>query len=486
MTTQTAPPKGKYVLRQGLMLSVGSVTAQFLGLLRNVIFARLALPVDFGIAALFAVVALTIEMIAGLAIDKFIVQNREGDSEKTQQAIHLLMVARGFIFALLLYLLAPYIAATLNVSEVVESFRWLAILPIMAGFMHSDVYRFQRNSRQVPYMLSVEMLPQLISVVSIYPLYQFFGNYNAMLVALVISYFSRLCFTHLYAQRSYRWLLSVQHTLTALKFSWPIMLTALPLYAIFQGDKIIVAKLVSIEALAIYSAAFTLSMIAANTCTRIMTLVYLPVLARLQDDRKGFNENYLLCNQLSTLLATLFSFGFIVFGGVAVALAFGANYAGYFQLAALCGIMWGVRMLSIAPTIALLAKGNTRATLLPSVLRACVLIPTYFVLQSTQNLNSIVILGAIGEGIALLTLYSCAAKAGHGNKQVLASWAFFFCSVVGSMFLFYSAHDVLSSAFLFVSTLLGLLGITLIYFLLFPGLIRRLRDLFFKQSSLSS
>jgi O-antigen/teichoic acid export membrane protein len=260
------------------------------------------------------------------------------------------------------------------------------------------------------------------------------------------------------------------------------MLTALPLYAIFQGDKILVANLLSIEALAVYSAAFTLSMIAANTCTRIMTLVYLPILARLQDDRKGFTENYLVCNQLSTLLATLFSFGFIVFGGVAMALAFGPNYEGHFQLAALCGIMWGVRMLSIAPTVALLAIGNSRATLLPSVLRASVLIPTYFILESTQNLNSIVILGAIGEGIALCTIYFSAAKAGYGNKQILTSWAFFYCLVVGSVFVFYETYEAVSSAFLFVASLFGFLGITLLYLLLFPGLIKRLRDQLFTQT----
>lgn len=483
MTTQTQPPNGRYVLRQGLLLSAGSVLAQFLGLLRNVIFARLALPVDFGIAILFAVVALTIEMIAGLAIDKFIVQNRDGDRPELQQTIHLLTALRGFVFALLLFILAPFIAETLNVPDAVGSFRWLAILPIMSGLIHSDIYRFQRNSRQVPYMISVEMLPQLISVGLIYPLFLFFENYNAMLVALIISHFSKLCFTHLFAQRPYHWLFSIDHMVTLLRFSWPIMLTALPLYAIFQGDKILVASLVSTEALAVYSAAFTLSMIAANTGTRIMTLMYLPILARLRDDHSVFSENYRLCNQLSTLLATLFSFGFIVFGGVAVALAFGPNYEGYFQLAALCGIMWGVRMLSIAPTVALLAIGNSRATLLPSVLRACVLIPTYFVLEHTQNLNSIVILGALGEGIALLTIYFSAAKAGYGNNHIPRAWAFFCCSVVATMLLFFRSYGVTSTALLLVVTLIGCIAISLMYFVLFPDLIKQLRAQLFESTA---
>ena len=85
---------------------MGQVVGRSFSFIRNIIIARLISPNDFGIAATFVITVSLLEMISDLAAHRLLVQAKDGNEERFQETAHLLMVVRGAVNAVLLFLLA--------------------------------------------------------------------------------------------------------------------------------------------------------------------------------------------------------------------------------------------------------------------------------------------------------------------------------------------------------------------------------------------
>ncbi len=78
-----------------LLLLTGQVGSQLLSLLRNFVVARLILPSSFGVAVTFTTTISLLNLISDIGMDKFIVQDRDGDDPRVQASLQTLIVVRG-------------------------------------------------------------------------------------------------------------------------------------------------------------------------------------------------------------------------------------------------------------------------------------------------------------------------------------------------------------------------------------------------------
>ena len=402
MTTSPAKPGLRQrVAGQGLLLVSGFGASQALSFLRNALLGYGLSRGDFGIAASLTLMLQMIESLSDLGADRLIVQAADGYAQRLMSTAHTLLVLRGFVTALALAGLAIPAAYYFHAPQAAWAFAAMAIVPLLKGFTHLDQRRRQRalDNRA---MLATEVGGQLLALACAILLIMRGADYSVAVYAALAQAAGAVVLSHLMAERPYRLAFDRDHLARLFAFGWPILLSALPLIAVYQGDRLIVARLLGIEALASFSAAFMLTMVPGLLAARVSHALALPLLAQARGDKNLFLRRCRLTGEASLLFAAGYVTVFVVAGEVLVRLAFGPSYGGLGAVSAWLAAMWGVRMIQAPAGMALMAEADTRPLLIAGIVRAFALLPAFGFAYAGYGLASVAAAGVLGELVSLL------------------------------------------------------------------------------------
>lgn len=384
-----------------LIIATGQGLSQVLSFIRNAIIARLISPEDFGIAAIFTITVSLVELTSYMGAEQLLVQAEDGDDDQLQNTSHFVTIFRGVMGGILIFLFAPFISQLFNIHGTTWAFRWLSLVPFLRGLIHLDVKRYQRHFKFLPQALT-EIIPQFVITLLVFPLVKWKGDYSAVLWLVIIQSFILCVATHLLAERKYQISINKIYLKRIFKFGWPLLINGLLMFGIFQGDKIIVGNFYNISLLGIYSAAFMLTMAPSLLIANTTNSLFLSLLSRSQNQRKIFRANYIFSFDILLIVAGLMGIFFIICGGQLLGFAFGENYLGYGATVAWLGIMWSMRTLRIAPTMASIALGDTKTAMMSNWIRGLALLFTLIIALQRTELYLIAFSGSLGEFLALL------------------------------------------------------------------------------------
>lgn len=406
MTDPVTTPAARFGLRQrvagqGLLLFTGFSASQTLSFLRNALLGYGLSRGDFGIAASITLLLQMIESLSDLGADRMIVQATDGDAPRLMATAHTLLALRGLLTALALAGLAVPAAHYFHVPEAAWAFAAMAVVPLLKGFTHLDQRRRQRVLDNRAVLIS-EVGGQFLALALAAALVLRGADYAVAVWAALAQVGGAVLLSHLLAERPYRLAFDRAHLARLFTFGWPILLSALPLIAVYQGDRLIVARLLGIEALASFSAAFLLTMVPGLLAARISHALALPLLAQARDDADLFRRRCRLTAEASLLLAAGYVAIFIMAGEVLVRLAFGPAYGGIGAVTSWLAVMWGVRMIQVPAGMALMAEADTRPLLIAAIVRAFALLPAFGFAYAGYGLASVAAAGALGELVSLL------------------------------------------------------------------------------------
>jgi O-antigen/teichoic acid export membrane protein len=356
------------VLSGAASLGAGQALGQALSFVRNIIVARLLSPADFGIAAMFAITVSLLEMISDLAADKLIIQAKDGDDPRLQSTAQLWQFIRGLASGLIIALLAWPVATLFNVPQATWAFYWLAFVPVLRGVVHLDIRRLQREMRFWPAVAS-ETAAQVAATAAAFPLAWWLRDYAAMLWIVILQAGVLALVSHLVAQRGYRWAWDRKHAARLLEFGWPLLINGALMFAIFHGDRLIVGSMYSMEELGYFSVAVALTSAPTALLASLSVSILLPLLAQVQDDRQRLTQRYVLSVQLFAVASGLVAAVFVLLGPLLILLLFGGKYAGAADVLGALAIMQAVRLFRIPPTVAAMARGDTRNSMIANIAR---------------------------------------------------------------------------------------------------------------------
>ena len=291
---------------------------------RNILVARLLSVEDFGIASTFAMTFALLEMVGYLGLDRLLIQARDGEAPRVQATLQTLQILRGVLMALVLFFTAPPLARFMDVPQVAWGFQAMAVIPILQGLMHLDIARTQRGMNFGPFMKTA-VATECVTLLMIWPLFLVFGDYRIGLVSLILQEAVLLVLTHLVAERRYRLGFDREMVIRALHFGWPLLLNAVLMYGIFQGDRLIVANRMGPTDLGLFSLAFVLTLVPVKVLTQTQTALFLPRLSTLQDEPGRFAPLGLVAVQAGLVTGIALATGFAVLGPDMVLVLFGRN-----------------------------------------------------------------------------------------------------------------------------------------------------------------
>lgn len=393
----------RMVAGQTAMLFGGFATAQGCAFFRNAIFAHVLSRGDFGIAAILILTLQLLETLAELGADKLIVQADDGASDAVVGTAQCFQLIRGVASGVLLIALAAPLAAFYAIPEAAPAFMAIALAPLMRGFINLDIRRAQRALNNRPYIL-VEVLPQVIALAATPFALMYSPTFAAVAIVAVVQAGAALIVSHLASSARIRTVWHPDVARRMLVYAWPIWASALPVIAVYHGDRILVARLLDMEAVAAYSAAFLVTMVPGLIAARVGNAILLPLLADVKGDRPVFRARLRLMVMAASILAALFALSFALLGGPLLAFAFGDAYAGLGLVVMLLAVSWAIRMLQVVPGVALMAIGRTQTLFATGCVRALGLLPAYWVIVEGYGIAGVAAVAAMAELASLVFL----------------------------------------------------------------------------------
>jgi O-antigen/teichoic acid export membrane protein len=397
----------KAFLSEAVKLGTGQIVTQLCSFVRSVILARLISPENFGIAATFAMTYALMEMVSNVSAQTLLVQAPDGDNPSFQGTGHLVIACRGMLSAAVLLVLASPVSLLFGVPQARWAFYWIAAIPLLRGFAHLDLSRFQRNMRFTP-QIAVDSISSLLVTVLAWPLAAWLRNYAAMLWLLLLQAAFYAIGSHVVAERPYVWTRRRDYVRRFLVFGWPLLINGLLMYGILQGDRFVIGvsgrvfpqSTFTLTDLGIYSVAFAVTMAPSTLFTNIANSLFLPVLARAQAAPEQFVRRYMACAQILAFAAAVIAIPFIVAGHWIVPLVYGPKYSAAGAFIGWLGAMWGTRVFRTAPTQAALALGDSRNSMIANTARTTALIGVLIAAATGSGLIWIAICGFSGEVLA--------------------------------------------------------------------------------------
>lgn len=386
---------------QGALLFAGFAAAQGLSFIRNALIGHGLSKGDFGIAATITLILQLIETLTDIGSDRLIVQAADGDDERFVANAHAVNAFRGVLTAALLFVAAGPVAEFFGVPHIRWALEIAALVPLIKAFLHLDCRRAQRRLDNRP-QLMIEVLPQAAALAATIPLVASSGGYAVAVWLSLLQAAAMVLLSHVLAERRYWIAVDPSVIRRFVSFGWPIWLSAFPLIAVYQGDRIVIARLSGMEDLAAFSAAFMITMVPGLIAAKVGHALMLPVLSGTRDIPAVFARRFARLAEVTALATSLYLLLFISAGGAILPLAFGPNYNGLGLVVGWLAVMWGLRMMQAVPGMALMALGHTRPLLIAGLIRASTLPLTVAVALQGFGLAAIAASGVAGEIASLL------------------------------------------------------------------------------------
>lgn len=391
------------MFRPAILLLSGNAFASLLLLARNLIVARLIPVEDYGIAATFAVAMAVVEMMSALGLQQQIVQAKEGDDPHFQAALQGFQLLRGVISGAALFLIAGPLSRFLGIGEVAWAYQALALVPVLNALQHFDIHRMNRQMVFGP-MLMTGAAPALLSVLAVWPLSVWSGDYRVMLYAILIQAAVGTLTSHLVAERPYRLAFDREIIGRSLRFGWPILVNGVLMFLVFQGDKLIVGRELGMEALAVFSLGMTLTLTPTLVLGASAARFFLPQLTAAGEEE--FRVVSVVTFQVHLLIASGLVLGTLLLGPVIIPLLLGAKYANLTSLLTWLAILQGVRILKGGPSIVALAKAQTGNAMVANILRVALLPIAWWVVSLSGDILHVIAIAILGEVLGAMIAFA--------------------------------------------------------------------------------
>lgn len=346
---------------------VATLVSQASALLRYVVMARLLGPEQLGLAATLVLTGSFFDLISDTGADRFLVQDRHGDSTQLQGVVQMVLVVRGALSALALAAFAMPISQFYGAPRLAGGLAVLAISPLVMGFLHLDVRRRQRFHdfrSQAACMILAEVVGLVATVAAAW----LRRDFTAILYGLIARSVVMVAVSHLLAERPYgvRW--NGEHGPRLVRFGAPLMANGVILFLVSQGDRVIIGKQIGVSALGVYSAIMLLIYYPTALLGSYINNLYIPLIASLRDSVEERNRKIEVLSGQYFVLAAAMAAGFAVVAPVLTPLLFGARFAQGALLVGLIGILQLTRFMFGVPATAALALGRSGTVLASNLL----------------------------------------------------------------------------------------------------------------------
>lgn len=320
-------PTNKVNIREGTVWTViwwgFKLSQKFLS---NVILTRLLTPEIFGIAAVGNALISGATMLSDFGIRQSIVR-----SERTDQAFYrtawTLQVIRGVGLTVLILLLASPLETFYKTEGLGVFVAVVAISVLAMGFNNIEVHRDYRHATMRRLAL-IDNISALVGLVSMVLWAWLSPSYMALAAGAVISTLFVTIATYIVYPRSNCHILLEKSSLDELlTFGRWVMLSTMLAFVTMQFDKLALGKLITMQALGLYSIAWIWASMPPQILGQWAESVFYPLVAEQLRSNKSTNIEWVARRMLISI-ATMLSIMIYAVADTLVEVIYAAEYQG--------------------------------------------------------------------------------------------------------------------------------------------------------------
>lgn len=410
------------MFKKALMILSGNAAGSALLFARNLLVSWLVSPEDYGIASTFAMAMSIIELLSYVGLQQMIVVEPDGDEDEVQAAMQGFQVLRGVISAGLQFAIAAPFAEFMGIGQAAWAFEVLALAPLISCFQHFDTHRLRRHMIFGPSIMA-SAVPALVALLVIWPIAYLFSDYRIMLVSILVQTVVMVIVSHLTARRPYRMTLDRDLMRRAIRFGWPILANSILLFAVFNGERIIIGRELGMVEFALFSMAMTLTQTPMLVVASSLQSFALAKLGTVRGDDAAFERIGVATMEISIATGVLMAVGTALLGGPIVAAITDAEYEPMLDLLVPLVILHGIHSAANGTSIVGLGRSHAGIGLAISIFRVLFLPLSWWVAVRTGDVLSIIGIATVSELLGLgLGLYLLKARVGMPLRRLV--WPF--------------------------------------------------------------
>ena len=349
--------------------------AQLMRLIRGIIVARVLGPDMMGIALSMLILIDFIERLFFLNPAITLVQDPKGGSRRFRHCLQLILLVRGFFFAIMVLVLAWPVAWLSSLDEPVylAGFFAAAIIPILRNLIHIDVFRQLRNRDYKPIAI-LTAIPPFVSLLVAIPLSFVLQTFWLPLILYAINCTAASITTVVLAKRKFGLLFDKEHVIRIVKFVIPLVGAGILVFFTLNGTRLLLQSAprlfgeysYTMTDVGLFGIAFTLCLLPAGVGASVLATTWEPQLARLRDDRTAFRRVFVEMQSISYMMAAALMFLFGI-GSTWILVLYDNSYADAGPIVTVLSILAGLRLGRTAMKSAALSTGRSSIILLANL-----------------------------------------------------------------------------------------------------------------------
>jgi len=251
---------------------------QFMRLLSNLILTRLLFPEAFGLMALVTIVLAGMSMFSDTGIVTAIQQNKRADEPRFRDTAWTIQIIRGWILWILTWPLAWGVSVFYEAPELALMIPVAGLSLVVDGVRPTRVFTAQRHL-QVGRLTAVEFLGAFLSMALTILFAWWLETVWALVISLVLGRVVSVGLQYVLMEgRRDRLFLDKDIAFELLHFGKWILVSTTCTFFNNQGDRLILGKYLTLEALGIYNIAYFLASVPMLLGQAVFQMVLVPYL----------------------------------------------------------------------------------------------------------------------------------------------------------------------------------------------------------------
>ncbi len=392
------------------MLAAVFILVEVCGLARIALFARAVDPQAMGAIVVIGAWLRLVEMATDLSLDRYLLRIARSEADAVRNTAHGAAILRGAAGAALMSLSIMPLVSIYGLGQATPALFLLVLVPLLRGFIHFD-YRIENRFLNLRPAIIVELagagagLAAAIAGIFLLP------SILAFAISLLVQAIAMLLASHVLA--SNRYALAFDRSLLAQfwSFGWPLTVNAMLLYAVFQGERLIVAGLSGLDAVAAFAIASQLALLPVLIAGRLALGIALPAIATHRTVTGASVEQD--AASFFSAAGVFFALAFALLAPLFIAVIFGQQYVPDETVTLLIAAAAGIRLQKTGLSTLLLARGHSRDLLAGSFARLAGMALGTAGLAATGDLALFVAASAVGEWASHDALWRRTSRSGQ-------------------------------------------------------------------------
>ncbi len=304
---KTLPQK---MVQGGAYLSSLKVIRKVLSLIRLIIIGRILAPSDFGLMGIALLTMSALETFSTFGFRQALIQKKE-NTDNYLDAAWTVLIIRGFVVFVIVYLIAPYVAFFFHTPEVKPIIQVLGLVIFLQAFANIGVIFFHKElefNKVFIYRfvgISTNFIVAVVAAIVLRSVWALvLGLLAEKVVNIIVSYL-----IHPYRPRLSK---DIGKAKELFGFGRWILGSSILVFIGKHIDDIFVGRVLSATALGFYQMAYRISNMLETEITQVISSVAFPAYAKIQDEQSRLQKAYFRIMRLTIAVSLPITMGMVL------------------------------------------------------------------------------------------------------------------------------------------------------------------------------